>query len=159
MGFIHRLTNDRRFMKLLLNCYPPYIGAGIRVSRISQDFRELDVSMGLHFYNRNYVATHFGGSLYAMTDPFFMLMVMKNLGPGYIVWDKSAKITFKKPGKGRVTARFRLLQAQLDEAAALTINGARYCPVFSVDVVDQAGEVVALVEKELYIRRKSVDTN
>lgn len=89
-----------------------------------------------------------------MTDPFFMLLVMKNLGPEYIVWDKSAAITFKRPGKGMVTARFRLPQERLDEAMRQTQNGARYCPVLAVDVVDRAGDVVARVEKELYIRRK-----
>lgn len=154
MGLIHRITDDHRFMRLLLNFYPPYIGAGIRVRRISHDFRELDVSMGLHWFNRNYVGTHYGGSLYSMTDPFFMLMVMKNLGPDYIVWDKAAAITFKRPGTGTVTAAFRLLQSQLDEAVASTQNGDKYCPVLAVDVVDRADQVVARVEKELYIRRK-----
>ena len=155
MGLIHRITDDHRFMRWLLNVYPPYLGAGIRVHRISPDFRELDVRMGLHWFNRNYVATHFGGSLYSMTDPFFMLMMMKNLGPDYIVWDKAAVITFRRPGKGTVTAAFRLLQSQLDEAAARTQGGAKYCPIFTVDVVDQADQAVARVEKELYIRRKS----
>jgi len=154
MGLIHRLTNDHRLMRLLLNVYPPYLGAGIRVRRIATDFRELDVAMGLHWFNRNYVGTHFGGSLYAMTDPFFMLMVMKNLGPAYTVWDKSAAIAFRRPGKGRVTAAFRITPEQIDDMVENTRNGHRYCPVLTVDVTDRQGRVVARVEKELYIRLK-----
>ena len=92
--------------KTMINLYPPYLGAGIHIARISNDYRDLLVTMKLRFYNRNYVGTHFGGSLYAMIDPFYMLMLMQMLGPEYIVWDKSATIEFKKPGRGTVSAHF-----------------------------------------------------
>ena len=55
--------------RLMMNLYPPFLGAGIRVKRVTSDYREIDVEMGLHFYNRNFVGTHFGGNLLAMTDP------------------------------------------------------------------------------------------
>ncbi len=96
-----------------INIWPPFLGAGIRVRWRSN--RDVDVEMKLRFFNRNYVGTHYGGSLYSMTDPFYMLMLMENLGRDYIVWDKAASIRFRKPGKGRVRAEFRLIDAQLDE--------------------------------------------
>jgi hypothetical protein len=87
-------------MRCFMSFYPPYLGAGVRVRHISDDFRDVTVSMGLGWYNRNYVGTQFGGSLYSMVDPFYMLMLMENLGRQYIVWDKAADIDFISPGKG-----------------------------------------------------------
>jgi hypothetical protein len=95
-------------LKRLLNFYPAFLGAGIRARHVAEDFRLVEVEMPLHFWNRNYVGTHFGGSLYSMCDPFFMIMLINNLGPDYIVWDKAATIRFKRPGKGTMKACFRL---------------------------------------------------
>lgn len=149
-----RSKSPARRMKLLLRLYPPFLGAGIRVSHISPDLREVDVEMRQHWWNENYVGTHYGGSLYSMTDPFYMLMLLENLGKGYIVWDKAATIRFRKPGKGKVRAEFRLTQVQLDELRARLEKEEKIEPTFVVNVVDEQGEVVAEVEKLLYIRRK-----
>jgi acyl-coenzyme A thioesterase PaaI-like protein len=91
-------------LRRILNIYGPYLGSGIRVDSISEDWKQTRVSMAQHWYNRNVVGVHFGGSLYAMVDPHLMLMLMKLLGTGYLVWDKSAAIEFVRPGKGRVFA-------------------------------------------------------
>lgn len=144
-----------RWFRIYLNCYPPFLGAGIWVERVSADFLAIDVSLALRWYNRNYVGTQFGGSLYAMTDPFFMLMLMQAMGPGYIVWDQAARIEFVSPGKGRVWARFRLAAGEVarlrDEAEA----GVPLRPVYTVEVRDEQDELVARVEKTLYIRKKT----
>jgi hypothetical protein len=143
-----------RRLKTLLSIYPPFLGAGIRVRRISPDLREIDVELRQHWWNVNYVGTHYGGSLYSMTDPFYMVMLIENLGRDYIVWDKAATIRFRKPGKGKVRAHFRLTQAQLDELRARLESEEKIEPTFSVQVLDEEGEVVAEIEKLLYIRRK-----
>jgi len=140
-------------MLRLINIWPPMAGAGIH-SRWSADRKSVDVEMKLHFWNRNYVGTHYGGSLYSMADPFYMLMLMNNLGAGYIVWDKAATIRFRKPGKGRVRAEFRLTDAQLDNIREQLQTLPKYEPTFTVEVKDDAGEVVAVVEKVLHIRKK-----
>src|SRR3546814_17705952 len=93
-----------RLFRLLMNLYPPYLGTGIRVTRVSADFAEIDVQMGLHWYNRNALGTQFGGSLYAMVDPFLVLMTLQQIGDDYIVWDKGAQIDFVAPGRGPVYA-------------------------------------------------------
>lgn len=121
---------------------------------LAEDFRELKASMGLHWYNRNYVGTHFGGSLYSMVDPFYMLMVMNVLGRDYVVWDKHADIDFIRPGKGRVHAHFRLTDDDLREIREATKGGDKYLPRWQVEIVDNDGECVARVNKTLYIRRK-----
>ena len=144
-----------KYLKRLLNIYPPYIGAGIHVDYIRKDFCEAAVSMKLRWYNRNYVGTHFGGSLVSMTDPFFMLMLMNILGPEYIVWDQAARIQFIRPGRGKVVANFHLSQEQIDEIYAQTQSGSVFRPEYEVDIFDEAGEVVAKVVKQEYIRKKS----
>jgi Domain of unknown function (DUF4442) len=145
-------TRLQRFMLRAINIWPPLLGAGIRVRWHSS--RSVDVEMKLRLWNRNYVGTHYGGSLYSMSDPFYMLMLMENLGRDYIVWDKAANIRFRKPGKGKVKAEFRLSDAQLDEIRDKLVTQEKYEPTFLVHVKDEAGDVVAEVQKVLHVRRK-----
>lgn len=141
-------------LKQYLNFYPPWLGAGIRITRISKDFREVDVALRMQPGNGNAFGTHFGGSLYSMCDPVYVLMFVALLGDGYLVWDKSARIDFIKPGRGTVTAQFRLSDADIGAAQEATASGAKYLPQFKVEVIDAEGTVVARIEKELYIRRR-----
>ena len=143
-----------RLFKWLLNCYPPYWATGIVIRSVSPDYRRMTVRMKMHWYNRNYVGTHFGGSLYAMTDPFYMLMLLQILSKEYLVWDQSACIDFIKPGKGTVTAEFEVTQALLETIVQNTTEGRKYLPQLPVEVKDETGEVVARVTKTIYVRRK-----
>lgn len=143
-----------RWLRRLFNVYPPYIGAGVRVVRFDDDCRFTRVEMPLRWYNRNYVGTHFGGSLYAMADPFLMIMLMRNLGPDYVVWDKTGTIEFVAPGRGTVWTEFRLTGEALDEIRARTEGGAKYLPWFDVEVRGPDGGLVARIRKQIYIRRK-----
>jgi hypothetical protein len=149
-------SQNSRARRLLrrVKFYPPYLGAGVRVTRISDDFRNVEVEMPLRFYNRNYVGTHFGGSLYSMVDPFYMLMLMNILGPDYIVWDKAASIRFKKPGRGVMKASFHLSEEQIAQIRNAADTEAKVEPQFQVAVKDAEGNVVAEIDKLLYVRRK-----
>ncbi len=138
----------------LINLYPPFIGAGIKVPYIAKDFKEIHVEMKLTFWNRNYVNTHYGGSLYSMCDPFFMLMLMNILGRDYIVWDKAASIKFKKPGKGKVRALFKITDEDVSNIHEALIIKNKVEPVFYVSVLNENDEVVCEVEKVLYIKKK-----
>ncbi|HEX7184136.1 MAG TPA: DUF4442 domain-containing protein [Thermoanaerobaculia bacterium] len=144
---------SKRWVMRLLNLYPPYIGAGVRV-RAASDLRTFEVRMRLRWWNRNYVGTHFGGSLYTMCDPFFMLILLEHLGRDYVVWDKAATIRFRRPGRGTVKAVFHIPPEQVEEIRAAADRGGKVEPVFRVEVTDERGEVVAEVEKLLYVRRK-----
>ncbi len=137
-----------------INLWPPFLGAGIRIKHIASDMKSIDVEMKLRWWNANYVGTHFGGSLFAMTDPFYMLMLMSNLGRDYIVWDKATSIRYRKPGRGTVRAEFRLSDAQLADIREKLKTLPKYEPVFSVEVKDEQATVVAEVEKLLYVRNK-----
>jgi len=141
----------------VFNLWPPFLFAGIRVTAISPDFRDVRVELRQHWYNRNYVGTHFGGSLFAMTDPFWMIMVMRNLGPGYMVWDKAAEIEFVKPGRGTVQAHFLLEPAVIEEIRAATAGDEKLLRWFDTEVRDAGGDLVARVRKQIYVRRKRVE--
>ena len=144
----------KRHMRRLLNLWPPFLGAGIRVKRLQPDWKEIDVELNLHFWNANFVGTHYGGSLYSMTDPFYMLMLIENLGRDYIVWDKSANIRFRKPGQGRLVARFRLSDEQIEAIRRDLQTQPKIEPTFLVEVTDESGAVIAEVQKVLHVRKK-----
>jgi acyl-coenzyme A thioesterase PaaI-like protein len=142
----------QRFRERFINFYPPLLGAGIHAAYI--DDLTICVELKLTALNRNVVGVHFGGSLYAMCDPWFMLILMRVLGPGYIVWDKAASIQFLKPGKGTVKAEFHIPRERVDEIRQAADDGQKIEPTFSVDVVDRQGQAIARVEKLLYVRKK-----
>jgi hypothetical protein len=147
-----------RKLKSLLKLYAPYLGAGVRVTHISDDFLTAHVEMPLRFYNRNAVGTHFGGSLYSMCDPFYMLMLINSHGPDYIVWDKSAAIRFKRPGKGTVKAVFQIPAERVAEIKSAADGLGKVEPQFQVLVTDAEGMVVAEIDKLLYVRKKDKKT-
>ena len=141
-----------RLRERLINFYPPLLGAGIRSRTI--DELTIHVEMKLTALNRNIVGVHFGGSLYAMCDPWFMLIMMRALGPNYLVWDKAASIKFVSPGRGTVKTVFQITRERVNEIRAAADRGEKIEPIFSVDVLGEQGQVIAHVEKLLYVRRK-----
>ena len=143
----------RAWLLRVLSLYPPFLGAGVRVRRLSGDPPGFEARLRLRFWNRNYYGTHFGGSLYTMCDPFFVLILASALGPGYAVWDKAATIRFRRPGRGTVTARFAIPRATVEEIRAAADRGERLEPTFTAEVRDAKGELVAEVEKVLSVRR------
>jgi acyl-coenzyme A thioesterase PaaI-like protein len=144
---------SRRLYYWLINIYGPYAGAGISCSA-TPDLRRFEVTMRQRPWNRNVYGTHFGGSLYSMCDPFFVLILTEQLGKGYIVWDKAATIRFLRPGKGTVKAIFELPPGEPERIAAEVEANGKAEPTYTVEVKDEAGEVVAQVEKLLYVRKK-----
>ena len=147
---------NARTLRRLMNLWPPLLFSGIRISCLSDDFREGEIVLREYRGNRNYAGVHFGGSLFAMTDPLYMVMLSRVLGPAYTVWDKAANIEFVKPGRGRVTARFALTQPDIDAIVEATKNGAKHLPQFTVEITNAAGELVARAVRTVYVRRKPV---
>lgn len=138
----------------LIGIWPPYLASGIRVSDFSPDINNIKVKMSLHFWNKGLFHTHFGGSLYSMTDPFFAFILIHHLGKDYIVWDKGASIDYKQPGKGTVFATFSISPEQIEQIRQQADALPKVEPVFHVQVLDKQGGVVAEVEKILYVKRK-----
>jgi acyl-coenzyme A thioesterase PaaI-like protein len=137
-----------------MNLWPPFLFNSIRVQRLSADYTEADVVLRLRPWNRNYVRSQFGGNLFAMTDPFWMLLVMHQLGSDYYVWDKAGAIDFVAPGREHVYAHFRLEPGVVDELRAAAAGGAKVLRWFETEVKTASGEVIAIVRKQLYVRLK-----
>jgi acyl-coenzyme A thioesterase PaaI-like protein len=145
-------------MRQLVNLWPPFLGAGLRIRRVEKDFSWIRVELKRSWYNTNYVGTQFGGSIYAMVDPFYMLMLMNRLGKGYIVWDKGAKVDFLKPGRSRLLADFRLNSELIKTIEEKTAHGDKYIFDLTVDVCDEQGTLIASVVKTMYVRKKRKST-
>ena len=138
----------------MFNFFPAYRGGGGRVVYISDDFRELRVKVPLNWRTRNKVGTIFGGSIYSAVDPIYMIMLMRILGEEYIVWDRSAKIRFKRPGRETLFASFVVTEQESDEIIAVLETRKSTSRTYVVELCDSSGQVHAIVEKEIFVARK-----
>jgi len=138
----------------ILNLWPPLLGARISIREISDDFRYGKVRLKMGWTNRNFMGTHFGGSLFAMTDMMYVFMLLKHLGDRHIIWDQASTIQFVKPGRGNVYAEFFLTEERVEAIRARAAGGEKCLEVFDVDVCNEEGEIVAKVQRTLYIRLK-----
>lgn len=143
-----------RVLRWKFNLFPAYRGTGGRVTYIADDLSEVRIRLPLSWRTRNYVGTIYGGSMYGAVDPMYMIMLIRLLGRDYIVWDKSASIRFRKPGRTTLFATFKIEQAELDSIRDATASGQPIDRTYNVDLVDAEGVVHASVEKVIYIKRK-----
>ncbi|MEO8671054.1 MAG: DUF4442 domain-containing protein [Tahibacter sp.] len=141
-------------LRRVMNIWPPFLFSGIRVLSVSTDWRHARVRLKRTWYNQNYVRAHFGGSLFAMTDPFWMILMMECLGRDYVVWDQAASIEFIAPGREDVFAQFDVSESMLDELRAATDGGEKCLRWFETEIRTGAGELIARVRKQIYVRRK-----
>ncbi|MCR2817040.1 DUF4442 domain-containing protein [Microbacterium jiangjiandongii] len=143
-----------RRLALGMSLWAPNLFSGIRVRRFSDDWTEATVELHVNLITRNYVKTAFGGSLSAMTDPYFFMLVMHQLGRDYVVWDTRGEIEFLKPGRGVLTAHFQVSREKAEELRERARGGVKVLEWFDTEVKDAAGDVVARVRREVYVREK-----
>ena len=143
-----------RLQRWGFNWFPAYRGTGGRITYIAGDWREIRIRLPLSWRTRNYVGTIFGGSMYGAVDPVYMVMLIQNLGPGYVVWDKSASIRFRRPGRTTLHARFVLDQAELDAIRAALETERAVDRTYRIELADAGGAVHAEIEKVIHVRRK-----
>ena len=141
-------------LRHIFNAWPPFLLSGIHVTEMARDWSFARVELRMRPWNRNYVGTHFGGSLFAMADPFWMILVMETLGRDYIVWDKAAEIEFVKAVREPVTVEFQVDPAAIAELRAATADGAWVLRWFETEIRTASGETVARVRKQLHVRLK-----
>lgn len=143
-----------RRMRWGFNFFPAYRGTGARITYIADDFREIRVRLPLNWRTRNYVGTIFGGSLYAAVDPMYMIMLIKILGPEFVVWDKAATIRFLKPGRTTLEARFLITEEEVRTIRELLEKAPSLDRVYRVELKDAEGKVHAEVDKTIYVRKR-----
>lgn len=139
----------------LMNFWPPFFFTGIKIEKISKDYRHIQVKLKLRFWNANILGTQYGGSIYSMADPFYMAMLMKNLGPKYSIWDKSACIRFLKPGRFDLYAEFILSEEDIDAIHKNLEDNQKLEWTRKIDIKDKEGTLIAEVDKVISIKKKS----
>lgn len=147
-------TVSAKNLKRLLNLWPPFWGSGIRVTELTDDWSYAKVRLRKYWFNRNYVDVHYGGSLFSMCDPFYMLLLLHKMGREYVVWDKKAEIKFIKPGRKDVFAEFKVTEEMLLELKQQLQTQDKIEPVFEVDITDTDGTLIAKVWKTIHISKK-----
>ena len=143
-----------RIARWRFNLFPAYRGTGGRITYIAGDWLEVRIKLPLNWRTRNYVGTTFGGSMYAAVDPVYMLMLIKALGKGYLVWDKAATIHFKKPGRTTLYASFVMSKEEIASITDELMRVPTIERVYHVDLTDSDDAVHATVDKTIYVRRK-----
>lgn len=149
-----RITRTAGGMRAAANVWPPLLFAGVRVERIAADFRRIEVRLARSPLTANMFRTQFGASMFAMTDPFWALMLLENLGREYTVWDRRAEIEFVTPGRTALTTEFVLAEPDLAEIRAEADGGAKVLRWFGNEIRDRDGALVARVRKQVYVRRR-----
>src|SRR5487761_1983201 len=135
------------------NWFPAYRETGGWVTYIASDWREIRIKLPHNIQTNNYVGTIFGGSMYAAVDPFYMIMLIQNLGKDFVVWDKAATIRFRKPGRATLYARFSLDEAELQAIREQSQTARSLDRVYRIDLLDAQGVLHAEIEKVIHIRR------
>ncbi|MGE9808188.1 MULTISPECIES: DUF4442 domain-containing protein [unclassified Janibacter] len=154
IGPFKRMLSSAGGLRLGMNLWPPFLFSGARILHISPDFAHVRVRLAKTPLTSNYFGTQFGGSLFSMTDPFWVIMLARNLGPDYIVWDRRGEIDFVAPGTTAVTSELVLPREVIDEVRAAADGGEKVLRWFENDVVDSDGTTIARVRKQVYVRRK-----
>ncbi len=158
MGDSVRLPSTRAF-RYLMSAYPPLFFAGVRVEHVAEDWTSVRVSHRVRPWNRNINGAAFGGTLYAMTDPFFGIMARGQLGDGYRVWSVRSGIEFIAPGRGIVTATMELDATQAEQIRQATRDGAKSITTHSTTIHDADGNVVARATQDVYVRQLRTETD
>ena len=155
----NKLLTSPRTCKLIFNLWPPFLGTGIKVVSISDDFKDVKLLLKLRFYNKNYINTQFGGSLFAMTDPFFTFMLLKQLGKDYLICDQSASINYISFGKGNVKANLKLTDIDIQTIKDKTASGEKFLPSFNIEILDASDEkIISKVTRILYVKKRPIKT-
>lgn len=136
----------------LMRFWPPFIASGISVKSHDLDKGLIISQLKTRRWNCNPLGTHYGGSLFSMCDPFYMLILMHKLGKKYFIWDLETKIFFRKSTPHKVTARFHVSDQVIESIKTNTKTGHKTSICFETQILDAKGETIAEIHKKLYIR-------
>ena len=142
-----------RLKRIAFNFFPAVWASGGKYTYVSEDMRELHLKLPLNLRSRNYIGTIFGGSMFSATDPMFFMMLIKNL-PGYIIWDKASSIRYKKPGRDVLYTKTKITQEDIDSIVEELKSKDKLDRVFTLDLIDTAGDGCATIKKNIHIRHK-----
>jgi acyl-coenzyme A thioesterase PaaI-like protein len=143
----------KKFERFKFNFFPAYRRGGGRIAYISDDYHEIHIKLPLNWATKNYVGTIFGGSMFAAIDPIYMVMLIKILGNDYLIWDKSANIKFKRPGRETLFATFIITPVEISEIKTELETAKSIDKVFKIELKNKAGKIHCIIEKTIYISK------
>lgn len=148
----HRWVYAPSRFRRLIGLYPPLLGAGVRVSHISDDWTAGTVTVRVHPWTANLHGSAFGGALFSATDVLYGMMLAAQLGRRFEVWTKAASIEFHAPGTGTLTLQVRLPHDEAESLRARTEQDGSIDVVHHVEIVDARGTLVADADHTMRIR-------
>ncbi len=144
-----------RLFKVLFNLSPMYRRSTGRIHSVTADLYKVTVRIPLSYKNRNYVGTIFGGSLFAATDPIYMIQLIQILGRDYVVWDKATTIKFKRPANDTAYAVFEFSENEIEEIKNRVASENEIDLLKVVLIAGENQKVFAEAEKTIYISNKA----
>jgi acyl-coenzyme A thioesterase PaaI-like protein len=148
-----------RKFSFIWNFWPPFLGLGISLKNISDDFKKITVVLKKRPWNVNYFGSQYGGGIFAMTDGIHMLMLVRNLPKNYRVWDKAANIRYLRRGLTNLTAEIAITNEDLTYIQNEVQKKSTIDWDAEIDIKDDTGQIVAHVVRTLSIKYKQHDTS
>lgn len=150
-------SRQTRIARWLFNLFPATRRTSMRILYIASDWMEVKIKLPYNWKTKNYHGTMFGGSMYAAIDSPYLVMLTKVLGDGYMVWDKSATIRFRKPAKTHLYATFLIDQQEIDTIRTILLEKDKVDRVYPIELKDNKDVVYASFEKTLHIKTHKID--
>ncbi|PCH72898.1 MAG: DUF4442 domain-containing protein [Flavobacteriaceae bacterium] len=154
-AFLLRFMSQATLFKWGFNMSPMYRHTKAKILTVSEDLHEVVIKIPLTLGNKNFVGSIFGGSLFAATDPIFMIQLMWILGKDYVVWDKSATINYKKPAYENAYCTFKLSKDLLTSIKKEIAENGEMNLDLKLDICSKDTVVFCELNKTLYIATKT----
>ena len=126
-----------------------------KILTVSEDLHHVKVVIRLSYKNKNYVGSMFGGSLFAATDPIYMIQLMQILGKEYVVWDKATEIKFKRPVYQNAFVRFEFSSDEIQYIKQRVEAEKEIDLVKQLVITDSNEKIYTEISKTIYISSKT----
>lgn len=151
---LKKVLPAKKVFQLGFNLSPMYRRSTGRLTKVSDDLKEVQVKIPLNWKNSNYVGSIFGGSMFSATDPIYMLQLFELLGKDYVVWDKAGSIRFKRPARETIYATFSFTDDEINQIKKDVLIQNEVDIVKQLNLVNKDGKVIAEIERIIYIADK-----
>ena len=151
-----KFISKEKLFRYGFNLSPMYRRSTGKITYVSANLQDIKIVIPISYKNRNYMNTIFGGSMFAAVDPIPMIQLTQILGNGFVVWDKSAEIYFKKPAKENLYADFVFTDAELEDIKQRVATEQEITITKRTQLTNKEKTVVYCeVDKKIYVANKA----
>ena len=126
-----------------------------RLIEVSDDLHYVKIRIPINWKNRNYAGSIFGGSMLSATDPIYMIQLIQILGDGFVVWDKTASVKYKRPAKETIYGEFVFSESEIQAIKEQLLEQGELEIVKEMTLENTKKQVFAEISKTIYIANKS----